>query len=349
MITASPAFDISEFIPFENYDIAILDRPGIPGFRDLVQQIIRGEFDLSLGGILGAGMQIIFGEFMANSGLLRQLLVIAILSALMSCLTEAFTHKSAGELGFYVTFLMAVMLVISSFYLSVQILNSVVALASNIMLAAIPLMLAIMAISGSFVGAASFHPLMFFALQLVARFVTTIYVPLILASAGLDMVNHMSETVKLDKMANVLQIVANWGLKGILLVFGLLLTLQRFAAPIISNLALRATYSAVGAIPVVGSALNAAMTTVHHFGTTARHGVLVALVIVLCVAMATPLIKLFVLSCMYRLTAGFVQPISDKRLVKCLDSAATHMGQFFTAAGLIGIMCVYSVVILLSF
>jgi len=345
----TPALDVSDFIPFDSYDIGILDRPNLPGFRDLVGQAIRGELDLSLGGILGAGMQIIFGEFSASSQLLRQLLIIAIISALISCLTEAFKHKSAGELGFYVTFLMAVALAISSFYLSVQILNQVVGLVSNIMMASLPLMLAIMAISGNVVGATSFHPLMFFALQLVVRFITVIYVPLILASAGLGMVSNLSDTVKLDKLAEVLQKAAGWALKGILVAFAFLLTLQRFSAPIVSNLAMRATHGAVGAIPVVGSALNAAMYTVTHFGSAARSGVLVALVIVVCVVMVTPLIKLFVLSCMYRITAGVVQPVADARLVSVLDVAGRHMGHLFSAAALLGVMCVYSVVILLSF
>ena len=345
----APALDISDIIPFDNYDIGILDRPGLPGFRDLAQQAIRGELDLSLGGILNGGIQLIFGEFMASTQLLRQLLIIAILGALMSCLTEAFTHKSAGELGFYVTFLMAVVLAISSFYMSVQILNGVVGLVSNIMLASIPLMLGVMAVSGNIVGAASFHPLMFFALQLVVRFISAVYVPLILASAGLDLVNHMSETVKLDKLAEILRKVAEWTLKGILALFALLLTLQRFSAPIMSNMALRTTHSAVGAIPVVGSALTAAMDTVTHFGSVARSGVLVALVIVLCITLATPLIKLFVLSLIFRLTAGLIQPVADRRLVRCMDSAALHMGQLFYAAALVGVVCVYSVVILLSF
>jgi len=341
--------DAADFIPFESYDIGILDIPSLLGFRELVGQAIRGELDLSLNGILGSGLQFIFREFTASSNLLRQLLIIAILSALMSCLSEAFSRKGAGEMGFYVTFLMAITLATSSFYLSVQILNSVVSLAGNIMLAAIPLMLATMAISGNFVGAASFHPLMFFALQLVGRFITYVYVPFILASAGLSLVNQISDTVKVDKLAEMLQKIAGWAIKGIIAVFAILLTLQRFSAPIISNLALRATYGAVGAIPVVGSALNAAMNTIVHFGTAARHGLLVALVIVLCVALVMPMIKLAVLSFMYRLTAGFIQPVADPRLVSCLDVAGKHMGHLLTAAALMGVMCVYTVVILLSF
>jgi len=348
MNTAQP-FDITDIIPFDNFDLQLLDRPGLPRFRDLVQQAIRGELDLSLNGVLNSGIQIIFGEFMASTGLLRQLLIIAILSALLSCLTEAFSHKSAGELGFYVTFLMTILLAISSFYLSVEILNGVVSLVSGIMLAAIPLMTSIMIMSGNVVGAASFNPLLFFALQLVTWFVTIVYVPLVLASAGLDLVNHLSDTVKLDKLAELLRKIADWSLKGIVGLFSLLLTLQRFSAPIASNIAVRTTHTALGAIPVVGNALNAAVDTVIHFGHAARSGVLVALVLVLCIAMATPLLKLAVLSGMYRLTAGLVQPVADKRLVKCMDIAAKHMGQLFKAGAIIGVMCIYAVVILLSF
>jgi len=344
-----PVLDITEIIPFDNFDLGVLDRPGLPRFRDLVQQAVRGELDLSLNGIINSGIQIVFGEFMASTGLLRQLLVIAVLSALLSCLTEAFSHKSAGELGFYVTFLMTVLLAISSFYLSVEILNGVVGLVSGIMLAAIPLMASIMIMSGNVVGAASFNPLLFFALQLTTWFVSIVYVPLVLASAGLDLVNHISETVKLDKLAELLRKIADWALKGIVAIFALLLTLQRFSAPIASNVAIRTTHTAIGAIPVVGSALNAAVDTVIHFGQAARSGVLVALVLVLCIAMATPLLKLVVLAGMYKITAGLIQPVADQRLVRCMDIAAKHMGQLFRAGAIVGVMCVYAVVILLSF
>jgi len=344
-----PALDIADIIPFDNFELSVLDRPGLPRFRDLVQQAIRGEIDLSFNGILNNGMQIVFGEFMASTGLLRQLLIIAILSALLSCLTEAFSYKSPGELGFYVTFLMTVLLAISSFYVSVEILNGVVGLVSGIMLAAIPLMSSIMIMSGNVVGAASFNPIMFFALQLITWFVSVVFVPLVLASAGLDLVNHLSDTVKLDRLAELLRKIADWSLKGIAGIFALLLTLQRFSAPIASNIAVRTTHTALGAIPVVGNALTAAVDTVIHFGQAARSGVLVALVLVLCIAMATPLLKLAVLAGMYRLTAGFVQPIADKRLVKCMDIAAKHMGQLFRAGAIIGVMCIYAVVILLSF
>ncbi|MCL2603686.1 MAG: stage III sporulation protein AE [Defluviitaleaceae bacterium] len=341
--------NIGDWIPLEQYDLRALDKPGLPRFIDLAQQAVRGELDLSLSGILTAGGNLIFAEFFANGQILRQLLIIAILGALMRCLTQAFTHKSAGEMGFHVTYLMAVLLAVSSFHISVGVLTGLVTVVRGMMTAAVPVMIGLMAMSGNFVGAAGFHPLMFFALQLVTWFITVVFIPLVLAAAALDIVNQLSSENKLDKLADLLRKISDYALKAIVGVFTFLLTLQRISAPIINNAALRTGRSAAGAIPVVGGALTAAMDTVIHFGQAAKSGVLVALVLILCVTLAAPLLKILVLSWVYRIIAAVIQPVSDERLVKCMDGAGKAMGQLFSAAALLGVMCLYSVVILLSF
>jgi len=348
-VSAVENINIGDWVPLEQYDLRALDRPGLPRFIDLAQQAVRGELDLSLSGILSAGGNLIFAEFFANGLILRQLLIIAILGALMRCLTQAFTHKSAGEMGFYVTYLMAILLAVSSFRVSVNILTGLVEAVRAMMIAAVPVMIGLMAISGNFVGAAGFHPLLFFALQLVTWFITVIFIPLVLAAAALDIVNQLSAENRLDKLAELLRKVSDYALKAIVAVFAFLLTMQRISAPIINNAALRTGRSAAGAIPVVGNALTAAMDTVIHFSQAARSGVLVALVLILCLTLATPMLKILVLSWVYRVTAAVIQPVSDERLVKCMDGAGKAMGQLFSAAALLGVMCLYSVVIMLSF
>jgi stage III sporulation protein AE len=341
--------DIENILQLNNYDLQPLDRPGLPRFIDLAQQAVRGELDLSLSGILSAGGNLIFSEFFANGQLIRQLLIVAILGALMRCLTQAFTHKSAGDMGFYVTYLMAVLLAISSFQVSVEILNRLAAAVTAMMTAAVPLMIGLMALSGNFAGAAGFHPLFFFALQLITWFISIVFIPMVLAAAALDIVNQLSAENKLDKLAELIRKIADYALKIIIAVFAFLLTLQRISAPIINNTALRAGRSVAGAVPVVGNALTAAMDTVVHFSQAARSGVLVALVIILCLALATPMLKILVLSWVYKITAALIQPVADSRLVSCMDSAGKAMGQLFAAAALLGVMCLYSVVILLLF
>jgi len=333
----------------ERYDTTPLNQPGIPRFTEIVGSILRGEMDLSLQGLLQTGMDILFGEFLMNVHLLRQLLIVAILGALIRALTEHFTHKSAGELGFYVTYLVTILLAVSSFQLSINILMGLVSTISVMMNASIPIMIGVMAMSGNVAGAASFHPLMFVALQLMRWFISSIFIPLVLSAAALDIVNQLSDGNRLERLAALINKIAGWALKAMLGTFAFLLTLQRFAAPIVNNLAVRTARSAVGAVPVIGNALNAAVDTVTHFSQAARSGILVALVLVICAALITPLLKMLALSGVYRITAGFIQPVADKRLVKAMDSMGRHMGSLFAAAAMIGLTFLYAVVILLSF
>jgi len=268
----------------------------------------------------------------------------------MSVLTEAFTHKSAGQTGFYVTFLMTAALAVSSFHISVGILNGLVSTVQNIMNVSIPLMIGLMTMGGNFVGAASVNSLLFLAFQLLVRFIAAVFVPLILAATALDIASKLSEDgAKLDKLSELTRKIADWTLKGILALFAFLLTLQRFSAPIASNFAIRTSRNVVGAVPVVGNAFTAAMDTVLNFSQAARSGVLVALVLVLCATIAAPLIKIFALSFLYKAIAALLQPIADKRLVTLMDSIGKHLNMLFFAAALIGIMCIYTVIILLSF
>ncbi|MCL2225778.1 MAG: stage III sporulation protein AE [Defluviitaleaceae bacterium] len=342
--------EVIGLIGLERYDIGILDRPGMPRFSDLVRDALTGQINLTPNGIFSAFGEFVFAELLANGNIIRQLVVIAVLGALMSCLTEAFKHKSAGETGFYVTYLMAVLLAVSSFYISVEILNGLVSLVSAIMLASIPLMIGLMVMGGNFVGAAGFHPMLYFAFQLVAWFISAVFIPIVFVSAALDITGQISpDGHKLGKMAALLRQIGNWALKGILATFAFLLTLQRFSAPIISNATIRTSRSVAGAVPVVGNALTAAVDTVVNFSQAARSGVLIALVLVLCFVIAAPLLKMFVISLVYRIAAAFLQPIADPRLVSLMDGIGKHMAMLFNAAALIGIMCVYVVIILLSF
>ncbi|MCL2286935.1 MAG: stage III sporulation protein AE [Firmicutes bacterium] len=344
------ADEILNAIRLDNYDIGVLDIPNMPRFVDLVGNALSGRLDLTPAGLLNSFARVVFAEFIANGQLIRQLLVVAILGALISVLTEAFTHKSAGETGFYVTFLMTASLAVSSFYMAVGILTRLTGTASSIMQAAMPVMLGLMTMGGNFLGAAGFNALLFFALQLLGWFITGMFIPLVLAAAALDIASKLSaDGAKLDMLANLTGKTAEWSLKGMLALFAFLLTLQRVTAPIVSNVAIRTSRNVIGAVPVVGNAFTAAIDTVVGFSQAARSGVLVALVLVLCAAIAGPLVKIAALSFIYKIVAAFLQPVADKRLAALMDSISKHLNIIFFAAAFIGVLCIYTVVILLSF
>ena len=332
------------------YDLTPLNLPDMPRFIDLVTDIVTGQIDLSPSGIFSRLGEIIFREIFANGLLIRQLLVVAIIGALLSVLTQAFTHKGAGEVGLYVTFLMGAGVAVSSYYIAVEIFTGLMGVINVVMLASVPIMAGLMAMGGNFVGGAWVHGGLFVMLQLLSAFISHVFVPLVLGAAGLDIVSKMfSDGAKLTMLSGLVAKIADWGLKGILGAIGFLLTLQRFAAPVASNLAIGTTRNIVGAVPVVGGAFTAAVDTIQGFSQAGRSGVLVALVLVLVWVVAGPLAKIFMIGLVYKFVAAFLQPVADPRLVAIVASVGKHLSMIFFAGALVGLVCIYGVIVLLSF
>ena len=318
-------------------------------FTDWLWRAVNGELDLSIWGIVEGIAGIFFSELWLNGALIRQLLLIAILSALLRCLSDSFKTKSVGELGFYVSYIMIFATIFASFRMSSGILMDLVLQATAIMEAAVPLMLSLTAMSGNITSAAVLNPVLFMGFALMSRFIAYVFIPMITGAAILHMVNHMTENSIFTKTAEFIQRASKLALKLMVFLFLSLLALQKISAPIVNNLALRTARAAAGAVPVVGGALNSAMDTVIHISGAARSGTLVALVIIICIAVSVPLIKLLVFVFIYRLTAAIVQPICDERIVKALDGLGDYAGMLLVAGVLVSLMFIFTCVIMLTF
>lgn len=318
-------------------------------FTNILWQAIGGELDLSLAGIADMVMRTFLSELWLNGVLFRQLLIIAILSALIKCLTDSFKSSSIGNVAFYVSYLIIITIIVSSFRISTGILTDMVGQMTGMMEASVPLMLSLAAMSGNVTGAAVLNPILFMGIAFMARFIAYVFIPLVTAAAILHMVDFMAGG---DTFSNAIDIITSGAktmLKFIIFLFLSLLALQKVSAPIVNNLALRTARAAAGAVPMVGGALNSAMDTVLNLSAAARSGVLVALIIVIALASAVPLLKLFSFMFVYKLVAAVIQPICDERIVKCLDGLGDYVGMLFYAGLLVSIMFVFTAVIMLSF
>ena len=317
-------------------------------FTDWIWRAISGDLDLTLSGIADIFMETFFRELLQNGALIRQLLLIAVLSAFISCLSSSFKNKSVGELGFYVCYVLIIATVFASFRMSAAILSDLVIQATGMMEAAVPLMISLLAMSGNISGATVMHPVLFMGINLMTRFVTFVYIPFVTAAAVLHMVNLLTEGNIFANGVKVLKKTSEIMLKFLVFLFLSLLTLQKISAPIINNLAMRTARAAAGAVPVVGGALNSAMDTVVNVSAAAKSGVLVALIIVICFAVALPLLKLLAFMAVYKITAAVIQPIADDRIVKCLDGLGDFTGMLLGAGVLVSIMFIFAAVIMLT-
>jgi stage III sporulation protein AE len=345
---ASPADPGLASSQLDMFDFKELDSTTGIDFKDLIVKAVSGQLDLSLSNLGKRAAGILFHEITDNWRLIRNLMVIVVLCAVLQNLTDSFKNKGVGELGFYVGYMALVMVLFASFTNTIGIMTGVVKAMSDIMAAAIPIALGLLAISGSLSSASMFSPLFAFVIEALTLFVRHLLTPMLIFSTGLEIVNFLTEKKPLSNFAELIRKIADWSIKTIAVVFLAVLSIQRLSAPILNNVAMKTAKSAANAIPVVGGMISGAFDAVVYWGQAAKSGMLVALVIALVIAVSVPILKILAMLIIYKLTAAIVQPISDERIVDCLTSIGKSCALILQAGVTVAVMFIVSVVVLLA-
>lgn len=320
-----------------------------PSFGELVQQAVAGQLDLSLGGIITGVLRHIFYEVMVHIDLMQQLIFVAVLAALLKILTESFDTKSAGELGFYVCYITLVIIIFSSFRLAMVIATDMVQNVTNFIQASIPVVISLVLMSGNVTGAYAYNGLLLFAINIINHVVLTLAMPLIAFVATIQVVNYLTENEILKNMSDLIHKIVSWGAKSLAIGFISLLALQRVSAPILNNLAIRGARLTINAVPVVGGVLSGAVDSVMYLAAATKSGVIVAVVITLVYLCLIPVAKLTALMFIYKFVAAIVQPICDKRIVKCINTIGTYSGLLLGLSVMITLMFAIGMMMLVSF
>ena len=339
-----------EFLDFSQLDEA-LARSGVrtPSFGEIFLQVIRGEVDLSPIWVVRLAVDVFFGEIAAFSGIMRNILIIAVLSAILKNLTDSFTVAEVGSLGFAVLFALMVVLIFQAFSIGVSAATAMISMLAAIMAASIPVLIALLVFSGNLGAPLVISPTLAFYAHITVIVINYVITPLIVAGVVMTIVNCLSGRDILKNLSELVMTACSWGLKMIAFSFGLVLALQKIASPIAGHLVGRTARTAVETVPIVGSVIGGAADMVAVWAQAARSGVLVALVIIVGVVCFATIMKLVALVFLFKLTAALIAPICDKRLVDCINSVGNFSFLLLGCVATVVCMVLMMAVILLSF
>ncbi|MCL2618075.1 MAG: stage III sporulation protein AE [Defluviitaleaceae bacterium] len=339
-----------EFLDFGGIDEA-LARSGAEGVSvlDIAVRVIRGEVDFSPRGLFGLAADMFLRELRQFSGIARNILIIAVLSAILKNLTDSFGVADVGNLGFVVIFALMVVLIFQAFSIGVGAATSMISGLTGIMTAGIPVLIALMVFSGNLAAPLVISPTLAFYAHITAAIINYVLTPLIIAGVVMTVVNCLNERDILKNFAKLIMTACAWSLAAIAFSFGLVLSLQKIASPIASHLVGRTARTAVEAVPIVGSVIGGAADMVAVWALAARSGVLVALIITVGIVCFATVIKLVALVFIFKLTAALIAPICDKRLVDCVNTVGSFLFLLLGCVATVVSMFLMMAVIMLSF
>ena len=317
-------------------------------FSELLQDVLMGDFDFTFAGLKEELTEAAFGEFRLQGKLLMQLLIVIILSAILKQLSDSFQGKSVGEMGFYICYMVLVVVILNSFHSIsegvVERMNGI----CGVYGAMVPIFLVLSAANGNLAQGALMGPAIMGGSAALAVAVSKIIIPAILLAISLEMADHISEKPILGKFAELLRQCITWGMKGTAMAFMLLLSLQKIGGGALNGLAAKTAKIAVSSVPVVGNVMGGAVETAAAVAGTLRSGTLVAAAVFLLLLCIPIVIKLFVIMLVFRLTAAAAEFICEERLVECISAAGEYTGLLLGVVFLGEGMFLFSALLLLG-
>lgn len=317
-------------------------------FRSLVYRT-TGTVSLDAKAILSFLAQALGRELAANLRLLGQLILVAALSGVLAVLQEAFDKHGTAEVGYLVCYLVLIIIGINSFRIAINVAVEAVDSMVSFMYGAIPALLTLLASLGGVTSVALLHPTTIAVTAGISTVVKAVVLPLIFLSAVLTLVSRVSRRVQITRLAGLVRGGAIAVMGVFMTVFIGVTTVRGVSGSVADAVAVKAAKFLSGTfVPVIGKMFADAVEVVASSSLLIKSVVGVVGLLGIFLICIYPVIKITAIVFMYRVSAAVVQPVSDDRLVTCLDDLASGLTLVGLAVGLTGLMFFINLTIIVS-
>lgn len=290
-------------------------------FETLVMDFISGD-TMDFKDFLGRCLSLAADEMGQWRNEIAAILILAISAAIFSVLSDVFDKHGIADISFLVMYLLFCMLILRSFDRMSQTACEVVLNVCEFMKALLPAYFLSITVTGASSTASVFYPFILGVIEIVVTGIQQIILPMIEVYLLLSMMNCVGKEEFITKLVELLGNGIQWLLKTFLAVVCGFQLIQGMITPMVDSFKNTTLSKTVSAIPGFGNTAGAVADMFVGSALLVKNGIGVAAMIILIFICAAPLIELGVCTFLYKVIAAFIQPVSDKRMTACVDSAS---------------------------
>jgi stage III sporulation protein AE len=295
--------------------------------KEYVKEFMKtGDGKVSISKLARAMIAYTFKESAVILKSMCVLIIISIVCALLNNLQNAFSRDDLSNIAYFACYALIIIVLSKSFYNATQVAKETIYRTSDFMTALIPVLMMLLASVGGFTEAAVMDPIIIATININVKIYVNIIIPLIFIGFVLQFVNNISSEFKIDKLTKLLNQVAVWTQGLVVTVFIGIVTIRGITSKTIDQVAVKtAKYAVDNFIPVVGKALSDAIASVAGYSLLLKNALSGLGLLIIIIITIFPIIKILLMSFMYKLTAALIEPISDSKIVNCLSSVGTSL------------------------
>lgn len=314
----------------------------LPDFTELFS-LIRSMQWSEAAGYLGKWLyDTLVGEAVLTGDFFRQLICVALFSALFTNLSSIFQQPAVGNSGFMISYFILFLILFSNFMVMAALFQKTVALLVSLMKILIPVFTLAVSLSGNTSTGIAFYEY-FMVLALAIQWVLAcVVLPLTEYYLLLELICHFSAEENLSRLCETLHLFLSKGLRLLFLLFFGFHLLETIMAPSFDLTKNGVLGRIVGMVPGAGGMMQTIAGTVIGSGILIKNTMGVTTILFLVLLLAVPLCKLLIYTLGNLLISILLEPVCDKRFIQCI-SAACRSGMLLVYA-----LCMAGVLFVLS-
>lgn len=260
------------------------------------------------------------------------IVLIAVLFSLVFGLTSNFMKKQTTEIVYFVCYASIITTVVAIVLGIIKEVKTTVETLANIIDGIYPPLITLVTALGGNASSGLFNPGVAVASSLVGNVVCKVVLPLFIASIVFCIAGNLSSNLKLDKLQSAVRFIAGSIMS---VTFGGLiayLSISGLIGGVTDTASIKATkYLVSSYVPVVGGYLSQGFELVRTGLVIVKNALGVCGVLAIASVLLVPAFKLLALTVGLKLTAGIIEPITDKRMSGFINGVAESARQLLGA------------------
>ena len=289
-------------------------------FKDTLIGILSGDLDFSLRLFGRLVTDQISYAFRSSRDNLIHMLLIALLAAVFSNFSRMFQNRQISDISFYALYLLLIALTISSFEAVVNWVRGGIEALTAFMGVFCPLYFLAVSIARGSVTSVAFYHLVLFLIFLTEALILNFLLPILHIYMMVRVLNYLSDEDYLSKFAELIEMAVAWILKTVLACIVGLNVIQGLISPAIDTVKRSVITRSAEAIPGIGDAIGGMAEVAIGTAVLVKNGIGMAGAVISVALCVVPLVQVACIVLLYKLAAAVIQPVSDKRIVGCIET-----------------------------
>ena len=291
-------------------------------FGDLIKGFLSGEENVDVSRIWSWIVSHCFSAVRQNKTYLAQMLILLLAFAMLQGISGIFADSFLSDISFLAVYFLFLYNALRIFASMQQIVYNCMDRIAEFTLLVQPVFCMAMIFSTGVNSASLTYEMLLLVLYLVQNLLQKLLLPLVFVFLITQFANFAWKEEHFSSLAKLLEGGITLAQK-VLVTFVLGMNLiQGMVAPAVDQLKRTATVRTIGVIPGLGGAMNAVSEMLLGTGLLIKNCVGAAVIVVLILLCAKPLLEVAVLALIYRVLAALVEPVTDKRISGVLDALA---------------------------